>query len=128
MMKTWENGCCWSVEIMNKEYLYVGHYIDVDGNYILKVGTTKNPTRRKSQHDSYYKKKVKHNQMQQGESFQYDWLKELSKSNTRRYEERAIQDWIASGIGEYVRNDRFCFKVKPKEISVTIRKTYTIAL
>ena len=30
---------------MNKEYLYVGHYIDIDGNYILKVGTTKNPTK-----------------------------------------------------------------------------------
>jgi hypothetical protein len=25
---------------LNKEYLYVGHYIDDEGNYILKVGTT----------------------------------------------------------------------------------------
>ena len=25
---------------LNKEFLYVGHYIDVLGNYILKGGTT----------------------------------------------------------------------------------------
>ena len=24
----------------SKEWLYVGHYIDINGNYILKVGTT----------------------------------------------------------------------------------------
>ena len=113
---------------MNKEYLYIGHYVDTDGNYILKVGTTKNPTRRKSQHNAYYKKKVKHNKMPVEQNFQYDWLKELSKSNTKRYEERAIQNWIDSNFGEYVRNDRFCFKVKPKEVNITIRKTYTITL
>jgi hypothetical protein len=26
----------------DKEFLYVGHYIDTDSNYILKIGTTKN--------------------------------------------------------------------------------------
>ena len=41
---------------MNKEYLYVGHYIDIDGNYILKVGTTKNPTKRRYQHNTYVNK------------------------------------------------------------------------
>ena len=27
--------------IVEKEFLYVGHYIDINGNYILKVGTRK---------------------------------------------------------------------------------------
>lgn len=126
MMKTWKNG--WSVVIMNKEYLYVGHYIDIDGNYILKVGTTKNPTKRRYQHNTYYRKKAKHNQMPQEESFQYDWLKEFSLSNTKKYENKAIQNWIELEIGEYIRNDRFCCQNKPKEVSIVIRKTYTIAL
>lgn len=29
-----------------KEYLYVGHYFDVEGNYILKIGTTNDLVRR----------------------------------------------------------------------------------
>ena len=31
---------------MEKEFLYVGHYIDTDGNYILKIGTTNDLRRR----------------------------------------------------------------------------------
>ena len=34
-----------------KEYLYVGHYIDKDGNYILKVGTTNDLERRRKEHN-----------------------------------------------------------------------------
>ena len=37
---------------MEKEYLYVGHYIDTKGNYILKVGTTNNLKNRQRQHNT----------------------------------------------------------------------------
>ena len=37
-------------EKLNKEYLYVGHYIDDEGNYILKVGTTNDLERRRKEH------------------------------------------------------------------------------
>ena len=33
-----------------KEFLYVGHYIDIDGNYILKIGTTNDLKRRQTEH------------------------------------------------------------------------------
>lgn len=33
---------------MEKEYLYVGHYIDAQGNYILKIGTTNDLARRRA--------------------------------------------------------------------------------
>ena len=39
---------------MSKEYLYIGHYIDVNDKYVLKVGTTDNPKRRQKQHNRYY--------------------------------------------------------------------------
>ena len=31
---------------MNKEFLYVGYYVDTEGNTILKIGTTNNLKRR----------------------------------------------------------------------------------
>ena len=40
-----------------KEYLYVGHYVDINGDYILKIGTAKDLDERQKQHNSYYKKK-----------------------------------------------------------------------
>lgn len=43
---------------LNKEFLYVGHYIDVLGNYILKVGTTNDLARRQKEHTRNYKKRV----------------------------------------------------------------------
>lgn len=39
------------------DYVYVGHYTDVDGNYILKVGTTKDLNRRRREHNQSYSKK-----------------------------------------------------------------------
>ena len=41
---------------MEKEFLYVGHYIDTDGNYILKIGTTNDLRRRATEHTRHYRK------------------------------------------------------------------------
>lgn len=112
---------------MNKEFLYVGHYIDKDGRYILKVGTTNDLKRRKKEHDRNYKKSPENTMPQDGE-FVYDWYLKLSKYNTLRYEDKTRAAWQDENIGEYIRNDRFFCRRKPKAVKVTIRKTYTIPL
>lgn len=110
-----------------KEFLYVGHYIDKLGQYILKIGTTKDLKRRRQQHNQYYQK-AKHNPMPKGNTFEYDFTLPLSHDNTLRYEERNRTRWQEENIGEYVRNDRFVCPTKPKSVKVKIRKTYEVDL
>ncbi len=112
---------------MEKEFLYVGHYIDTNGNYILKIGTTNNLDRRRKEHTRNYKKSPNFTMPQDGE-FVYDWWCPLSKYNTLRYEDKNRTAWQAAGIGEFVRNDRFFCRRRPKIVKVTIRKTYQIEL
>lgn len=111
-----------------KEYLYVGHYIDEKGNYILKIGTTNDLKRRAQEHTRNYRK-AKSFHMPKTDKFIYDWYIPLSKYNTLRYEDRNKMKWQEIGIGEFVRNDRFnCGQRKPTQVQVTIRKTYVIDL
>ncbi len=110
-----------------KEFLYIGHYIDICSNYILKVGTTNNLDRRKREHVYKYKRSPNFTMPQDG-TFTYDWVIPLSKYNTLRYEDKTREEWQREGIGEFVRNDRFCCHKKPKSVKVTIRKTYQIEL
>ena len=49
---------------MEKEFLYVGHYIDTDGNYILKIGTTNDLRRRATEHTRHYRKNIVYPQPQ----------------------------------------------------------------
>lgn len=115
-------------DITEKEYLYVGHYVDADGNYILKVGTTNDLKRRAQEHTRHYRR-GKNNPMPKDSKFEYDWTLKLSKYNTLRYEDKTRKAWQDKNIGEFVRNDRFnCGKQKPLQVEVTIRKTYTIEL
>lgn len=112
----------------DKEWLYVGHYTDTEGRYILKIGTTNNLNRRASEHTRNYRRS-KYYTMPSDETFVYDWSLPLSKYNTLRYEDRNREDWKNLEIGTFVRNDRFnCGKRKPKKVKVTIRKTYEIKL
>lgn len=112
---------------MNKEFLYVGHYIDVNGNYILKIGTTNDLKRRQQEHTRNYRN-TKNYTMPTECRFEYDWWCPLSKYNTLRYEGKNREAWQTAGVGEFVRNDRFCCPVKPNFVQITIRKTYTITL
>lgn len=106
----------------------MGHYVDADGNYILKVGTTNDLKRRAQEHTRNYRR-GKNNPMPKDSNFQYDWMLKLSKYNTLRYEDKTRKAWQDKNIGEFVRNDRFnCGKQKPLQVTVTIRKTYTIEL
>lgn len=110
-----------------KEYLYVGHYVDTEGRYILKIGTTNDLDRRKYEHTRNYHR-AKLYKMPKDQEFQYDAAIKLSKYNTLRYEDRTCKAWQEKNIGEFVRNDRFCCGSKPEFVQITIRKTYTIAL
>lgn len=110
-----------------KEFLYVGHYYDTKGNYILKIGTTNDLKRRATEHTRNYHK-AKEYTLPQKDIFVYDWHLPLSKYNTLRYEDKNREAWQEMGIGEFVRNDRFCCSKKPKTVKVTIRKTYEISL
>ena len=111
----------------SKEFLYIGHYIDVFGHYILKIGTTNNLNRRAKEHTVNYKKSPNYT-MPADSQFVYDWFLPLSKYNTLRFEDKNRELWKLAGIGEFVRNDRFCCETKPEFVEVAIRKVYKIAL
>lgn len=111
----------------DKEYLYVGHYVDKQGNYVLKIGTTNDLKRRQAEHTRNYQR-AKTNTLPKGENFVYDWHLPLSKYNTLRYEDKTRKQWQEEGIGQFVRNDRFLCRQKPTQVTVTIKKTYTITL
>lgn len=111
-----------------KEYLYVGHYIDTEGNYILKIGTTCDLQRRRNEHTTNYRK-AKNYQLPKGERFCYDWYHPLSKYNTLRFEDKNIALWKEMEFSDYVKNDRFnCGKAKPESVVITIKKEYKISL
>ena len=112
---------------MEKEFLYVGFYIDTNGKYILKIGTTNGLDRRQKEHTRNYKKSPEHTMPSNG-SFTYLWSHKLSKYNTLRYEDRNRTAWQEANVGEFVRNDRFVLEEIPPTVEVKIRKSYIIAL
>lgn len=112
---------------MEKEFIYVGHYVDIDGNYILKIGTTNDLKRRRTEHTRNYRK-TKNLTMPKNSTFEYDWYLPLSKYNTLRYEDSNRQAWKEAEIGDFIRNDRFKCAKKPTKVTIKIRKIYEITL
>lgn len=112
---------------MEKEFLYVGCYTDTDGNFILKVGTTKDLERRRKEHTRNYHR-AKNHTMPPEQMFEYLWSLALSKYNTFRYEDRTIQAWKEIDGFEYVRNDRFVCHSIPEVVQVKIKKIYEIPI
>lgn len=110
-----------------KEFLYVGHYRDTKGRFILKIGTTNDLERRAAEHTRNYRKAREFTMPPDGR-FKYDWFLRLSKYNTLRYEDLNRALWQKMGIGRFIRNDRFFCEKKPEVIAVTIRKTYLVKL
>lgn len=110
-----------------KEFLYVGYYFDINGNYILKIGTTNDLKRRATEHTRNYHK-AKEYTMPKESKFEYLWHIPLSKYNTIRYEDKNREMWQNANIGEFIRNDRFLLCNAPKQVEIKIRKTYTIPL
>ena len=110
-----------------KEFLYVGHYIDVDGNYILKIGTTSNLKRRKSEHEYYYKR-TKNYPMPENGKFIYDWKLKLAHDNTLKFEELNKQEWTKIGVGQYIKKDRYLCSEKLESVIIKIKREYKIEL
>ena len=109
-------------------YVYVGHYTDIDGNYILKVGTTNNIRRRTCEHTAAYKEKKKY-QMPKDGQFVMDWYRPVSYKNSIKTEDRTRQAWKNEGIGKFIPKDRFnCGAKPPRQVKVKIRKEWTIDL
>ena len=111
----------------NKEFLYVGYYLDENNHYILKIGTTNDLKRRRTEHIRNYRRAKTHT-LPPDRTFEYLWYLPLSKYNTLRYEDKNRKLWQEMGIGQFVRNDRFILSVMPEFVQVVIRKTYKIAL
>lgn len=110
-----------------KEYFYVGYYVDIDGKFVLKIGTTNDLKRRQTEHNRNYHRAKTHT-LPSESSFLYLWYIALSKYNTLRIEDRTRAELIAQGIGEFVRNDRFVFDTPPDFVEIHIRKTYKISI
>ena len=110
-----------------KEFLYVGHYIDISGNYILKIGTTSNLNRRKAEHEYYYKR-TKNYPMPKDGKFIYDWKLKLTHGNTLKFEELNKQEWTKIGVGQYIKKDRYLCNAKPEFVTVKIKREYKIKL
>lgn len=109
-------------------YVYVGHYTDIDGNYILKVGTTNNIKRRTCEHTAAYKEKKKYKMPKDGQ-FVMDWYRPVSYKNSISTENRTRQAWKNEGIGQFIPKDRFnCGATPPRQVKVKIRKEWTIDL
>ena len=110
-----------------KEFLYIGYYTDIDGKIILKIGTTNDLKRRRYEHNVNYRKATSHT-MPKENTFEYLWNLPLSKYNTLRYEDKNRQRWIDQAIGEFVEKDRFVVPKDLAEVTIQIRKCYTIPL
>ena len=109
-------------------YVYVGHYTDIDGNYILKVGTTNNIKRRTCEHTATYKEKKKYKMPKDGQ-FVMDWYKPVSYKNSIKTEDRTRQAWKNEGIGQFIPKDRFnCGAKPPRQVKVKIRKEWIVDL
>lgn len=111
----------------NKEFLYFGGYIDIDGNIIFKIGTTNDLNRRKSEHDKAYLKTPNHPRKTE---FEYITYIQLSHLNTLRYEDKFKEQMRLAEIGEYVENDRFVMSAEELKTPLifTIRNDYVINL
>lgn len=115
---------------MNKENcLYVGHYIDRNGNYILKLGITNNLERRKKEHTKNYHKATTHT-MKEKEEFILNWYKIIpDKYQALECEDINREKWKEMKIGKHLRNDRFICEKKPRKVEITISETtYKITL
>jgi hypothetical protein len=113
--------------MIEKEYFYIGYYVDIDGNFILKIGTTNDLKRRQTEHTRNYKRAKTHT-MPTDSKFLYIWYKALSKYNTLRIEDRTREELRALGEGEFVRNDRFVYDTPPDFVEINIRKMYKIPI
>lgn len=100
---------------MKHDYIYFIRIGDKSDN-LYKIGTTNNIQRRMSQHERYYKKSV-----------EVLWTSPAySKYTTLRVEERTIEKWKHLEGFQYIRNDRFIIDPSIKQVTITVKKDWTV--
>jgi predicted GIY-YIG superfamily endonuclease len=113
---------------MEETFLYIGHYTDRNGNYILKLGTTNNLDRRQKEHNRNYKKATTHT-MREDSAFEYDWWRALdTKYDALAFEDDNRDLWKEENFGKYMRQDRFVCDKKPRKVKIYLEDVYEITL
>ena len=100
---------------MKHDYVYFIRIGDEADN-LYKIGTTNDVMRRMRQHERYYKKPV-----------EVIWVSPAySKYTTLRVEEQTINQWKGLEGFQYIRNDRFIIDPSIKQVTIKVRKEWTI--
>ena len=109
-----------------KEFFYLGFYIDIENNFLLKYGTTCELPRRRREH----RKKnleLKHYPACEDFPFEYVWSIPLSKANTLKLEDDFREQAKELGFYKCIQNDRIVLeKELPEVIKIRVKKEYII--
>lgn len=102
------------------DYLYFISFPDerTEEKKLVKIGTTNDIIRRMKEHQKYYNTTIL-----------IEWISPAySKWTTLRIEDRMKKFWIEKDLGEWIRNDRFLIDKDIKNITITVRKSYTFEI
>ena len=109
-----------------KEFFYLGFYIDRENNFLLKYGTTCELPRRRREHRKD-NPKLKNYPASEEFPFEYVWHIPLSKANTLKLENDFREQAKELGFYKHIQNDRIVLeKELPEFIKIKIKKEYTI--
>ena len=109
-----------------KEFFYLGFYIDRENNFLLKYGTTCELPRRRREHRKG-NPKLKNYPASEEFPFEYVWHIPLSKANTLKLEDDFREQAKELGFYKHIQNDRIVLeKELPEFIKIKIKKEYII--
>ena len=98
-----------------KDYVYFIR-IGAPSDNLYKIGTTNNIERRMKEHIRNYKKPI-----------EVIWVSNpYSKYTTLRVEEQTISKWRETEGFHYIRNDRFIIDPSIKQVTIKVRKEWTV--
>lgn len=109
-----------------KEFFYLGFYIDTENNFLLKYGTTCELPRRRREHRKS-NLTLKHHPACQDFPFEYVWHIPLSKANTLKLEDDFRNQAKELGFYKHIQNDRIILEQElPEFITIKVKKEYVI--
>lgn len=109
-----------------KEFFYLGFYLDMKGNVLLKYGTTCELPRRRREHRKA-NLALKNYPACAEQPFEYVWSIQLSKANTLKLEHDFREQAKELGFYKCIQNDRIVLeKELPEFVRIKIKKEYII--
>lgn len=109
-----------------KEFFYLGFYIDTENNFLLKYGTTCELPRRRREHRKS-NLTLKNHPACQNFPFEYVWHISLSKANTLKLENDFRNQAKELGFYKHIQNDRIILEQElPEFITIKVKKEYVI--